>query len=694
MSRPQASVVIGFKDWGLDRLQRCIGSIFGSFGELSVEVIVSDYGSADGVSVAQAAESSGARCVRTETDGTWSRSRALNAGFRVATGELFFATDADMIFTPGTLAAVAGRLSAHPNEGIILQCRDLPPGIGLEDPQVIDWAHCQRVATVRPRWGMGGLVATRQAIFDRLRGYDERMHTYGGEDIDFAKRLRRFGIPINWLDRPNVRMYHVWHPSSRVAASLDEAAEAAIANNRRIHSEDLTTARNRTVPEHLGSRVSPLVSVVAAADRSPEKLVPELSSVLGQTVTDLELLLVDMNGSASSVAKQLDDDRVRVVSRPDGAWWHALTHAQGTYTSLHAPGTHYGPTRWQSLLEHTRERHVMPADIGIVAIATDQGDLFALPELAHDPQRRPWASPLMPTGAASTLLCQFAAAATDPNDLIFALQRNGHAVESVAAHPRVEVMSTGMETELALEDLSRSAMHLIRRLSSIAMDTEWITDSPGSGEVAGALHQARQLIKGQVDLTIWTSDGAVLDLVSALAERWGAPARRSWVADSSGEKFFDLVEIVGLPVSAARHLRRQVAASVTTGNTRIDTVADDDLLQSGSTATRVVEEYSRLYAADPERAVWVIARPAGASTIRAAYQEMQRLPGVSVVLHRVIHEPDRTGHHIVIGLVGTADSVKVLLAVKQAIDRHTVVELWLAQGHHGVTLETLVEGAS
>ena len=75
------SVVICFRDWGLDRLIAAVRLHRMNIPQdVTHEVIVSDYGSQDPEKVRQAVEAAGGRVVRTETNAPWSRSAALNAG--------------------------------------------------------------------------------------------------------------------------------------------------------------------------------------------------------------------------------------------------------------------------------------------------------------------------------------------------------------------------------------------------------------------------------------------------------------------------------------------------------------------------------------------------------------------------------------------------------------------------------------
>ena len=233
-STPDVSVVIGFKDWGLTRLRLAVTTIMGSFGSLKGEVIVSDYGSAEHAETQVALEDLGARYVYTPTDGVWSRSRALNAGFAQSRGRVLVSTDADMIFAPLSMEVIGEWVLRDPDAALLLQCRDLPSqwSDAEIDAHGADWPTLDAVARRRPRWGMGGMIAVSREKFLRLRGYDERMQTYGGEDIDFVTRIRRAGGRLIWVEDPRVRMYHMWHPSTAEVHARSSTDSAAVRANR------------------------------------------------------------------------------------------------------------------------------------------------------------------------------------------------------------------------------------------------------------------------------------------------------------------------------------------------------------------------------------------------------------------------------------------------------------------------------
>ena len=174
------SIVLGFKDWGMDRLALSLGELVPQATAMDGEVIAVDYGSSDPSEVANVVESAGAKLVRVENGSPWSRSRALNAGLAVSRGEVIITTDADMLFTPGAIQYIYDRIISDPKRASILQCLDLPQELNAEyfSDNRIDWSELDQKAVFRPRYGMGGMIACHRSAYLGVRGFDERMHTY------------------------------------------------------------------------------------------------------------------------------------------------------------------------------------------------------------------------------------------------------------------------------------------------------------------------------------------------------------------------------------------------------------------------------------------------------------------------------------------------------------------------------------
>lgn len=336
------SVVIGFRDWGLRRIRLAVESIQHSFGDKSGEVIISDYGSENPEENEELARQLGCGYVFTPNVDKWSRSRALNAGFAGARGNLLVSTDADMIFSPKSFERICELAERDAQSAFFLQCRDLPEFMDDEwvDAHPNAWEELERNSRLRPRWGMGGMMAISRWGFAEIRGFDERLHTYGGEDLDFAQRARRAGYKTVWINDDDVRMYHMWHPPTQREVDKTEEGRQAVEFNRGIVYNDKSFVRNFMNWEHRQHSAVPLVTVAICTHNRADLLKEALNSVLIQTVQDFEVVIVDDGGRdhTREIVDSFDDPRFRYVWQEQAGISAARNHAarisRGIYTAV------------------------------------------------------------------------------------------------------------------------------------------------------------------------------------------------------------------------------------------------------------------------------------------------------------------------------------------------------------------------
>lgn len=666
MTDLDASVVIGFKDWGTDRLARCVSSIHASLSGHPHEVIVSDYGSENAEAVRAAAEAAGATVIRTETDGTWSSGRAQNAGFAHATGRVFMNTDADMIFTPHALARVVERLSEAPSEAIILQSRDLPYSVTEQDLLDPDWQDLATVATVRPRWGCGGLVATHRDTYLKLRGYDERMHTYGGEDIDYLKRLRRSGATIHWLDEPSVRMYHVWHPSTSAAAAQDPAATAAIKRNRELHTNDNTTVRNVVRWTHRHPEAPPVVSVMVNCEEytDPSDGAVEISTLLGQTLTDIEIVLV---GGDSSWQRFFNDPRVAVAPRLDDGWVAAIKHSRGTFITLHARRQLHVSNRLERLVNLTSTSGRAIADSTAMVTRSSSGVFSPVAASILNTFPNPWSSVLIPRQNALDGLS--GAQSGSPEDLLYAILRGG--VFITAEEALGSVFTAPAEIELQ-QDLAKSADSR-RRLEWGGSDKSWLDNFQIAGHLEPATKLAAETYDEQYDFILVTPSGHDL-AVEATSKLSSGLMRSTLVTDGEGTELFSIVRHSGLSfadVSLMRSTRESTVLGEATARSRTSMATVDD-----STEIDVVmDECSRIYTSDPTAATWIVVSFANDSGIAGVFHGLERMSGLTCVLRRDVI--DEFSHHrlVMAALENKSDGISALNRVRAIAPAGASVEL-------------------
>ena len=275
-----------------------------------MEVIVSDFGSNDLDGVRATCEATGARWLRSESD-HWNKSVCVNRALSASRGRYVQIHDVDMIWTPGSLAAHLDQIRAHPKSFINSQVWDLPKdlteyALTTAEP---DWNLFRERSVSHSRWGHGLVLAPRSVLL-RVGGLDERMHTYGGEDLDLTKRLKQTGLRQEWVGHRKDELFHIWHERIPSMAATDPRVAAAIKKNRDLYYSDDSVIRNVA---SCGDMQEPLVSVVIATRNRSAYLAESIYSALYQTLQNLEVVVVD-DGSTDdteAVVRQIEDPRVR-----------------------------------------------------------------------------------------------------------------------------------------------------------------------------------------------------------------------------------------------------------------------------------------------------------------------------------------------------------------------------------------------
>lgn len=247
-----------------------------------------------------------------------------------------------MIFSPDSFDRIVALSKRQPQAAFFLQCRDLPEG--MDDAWVEEnpgaWEELEHASQLRPRWGMGGMMAIPREGFFEIRGFDERFHTYGGEDLDFAQRARRAGFKTVWVNTPDVRMYHMWHPPTRTLVTQTDEGRETVERNRDIVYNDSSFVRNLLRWEHRPADAPPLVTVAICTHNRADLIGESIQSVLYQTVQDFEIVIIDDGGNDNTkeVLDAFGDDRIRYFWQENAgisaARNFAAEQSRGIYTAV------------------------------------------------------------------------------------------------------------------------------------------------------------------------------------------------------------------------------------------------------------------------------------------------------------------------------------------------------------------------
>lgn len=546
MKRIDLSVVIGFRDWGADRLRRSVASLLAATGELDAEIIISDYGSTDPSISRAIADDAGIRWVHTPREPAWSRSRALNVGFAIARGELLVSTDADMLFSPGSLQVVHAEAVAAAPCAVFLQCRDLPESLDdlrSSETEDVSWHLLEKSSRLRPRWGMGGMMAIDREGFARLHGFDERLHTYGREDLDFALRARRAGWRTHWVQDPRARMYHMWHPPTSDTMQSTAGGRQAITRNRRIVDSDATTARNQTTSTPLLENGRPLVSIVVTEASTVEELHRTVATALAQSVRDIEVLVAATELGAKVVA-DFADSRVRCIREwenqdPLGA----LPHARGVHVSIVRSGDMLPLRRTETLLSALTEGYA--GTLGGLAVARDDGTLET-----GRPTGDITDGLLMIRESMDVLLTIGGASLIISGSIPDALRRAGIAIamsedpstltirDQAIEHPEMEATSESLVSELRALLPAHHSAAAPRRATLSAVPAESLPIAfDGTASLTGVRHRETSLSGGLVvddasyaDLAAMAQSGHLVEVTETARHPDQLPGRESsWI---------------------------------------------------------------------------------------------------------------------------------------------------------------------
>jgi len=231
---PELSVVI--VAWrARDDVLRCLASLERHAG-LRYEAIVVDDGSGDGTAEAVAARFPDATLVaKQENEGLV---RGRNSALPLVRGGFVLMLDGDTEVRPEALPRLVAALD-NPRVGLVgpkllyedgslqLSCRRWPPFLVpilrrgplarlAREPELhrqhlmMDFDHASERPVV---WVAGAAQMWRSDLPDRIGPYDERVSSYGGEDLDWCLRVWEAGLEVRYA--PQSEITHRWQQMTR-----------------------------------------------------------------------------------------------------------------------------------------------------------------------------------------------------------------------------------------------------------------------------------------------------------------------------------------------------------------------------------------------------------------------------------------------------------------------------------------------
>jgi glycosyltransferase involved in cell wall biosynthesis len=193
----------------------------------------------------------------------WCKPLALNTGILATDPAIAFVMtmDGDMMLAENFLETVLAELRDDPQRIVLCQSSDLPEGCTIpDDADVIraQFDELRQQASVRGRFGTGGIQAVRRSFLLDVHGYDEDMLWWGALDTDLVRRAEAAGLRTTWVtDRTT--MLHQWHPRKHRVLGAPGEANAAQGAWQRNHELMIQRAGDIVRNHHgWGATFSPL----------------------------------------------------------------------------------------------------------------------------------------------------------------------------------------------------------------------------------------------------------------------------------------------------------------------------------------------------------------------------------------------------------------------------------------------------
>jgi hypothetical protein len=222
--RMKLAYCLGFRNWYLRHLQRCLESLRTWDPTSPIVVTILDEHPEPVVDVAEGVVKA-AREFQPITlahlpQPEWSRSYALNRAAQLAARTMpdvthFVFTDADMLF-PSTWFGTVTLTVTDAETLWLTRSRDLPPETVWEQHDGL--SYWRRDTWLREHshphgndLGQGGAMVVPRAWFERVGGFDEFYSVWGCEDNDLTLRALWSGRPVTWLPDAIAWVAHQWH---------------------------------------------------------------------------------------------------------------------------------------------------------------------------------------------------------------------------------------------------------------------------------------------------------------------------------------------------------------------------------------------------------------------------------------------------------------------------------------------------
>ena len=181
-----------------------------------------------------------AEYTRVENKPIWNRSHCLNIGIKRTNTKYILASDVDIIFNKNYIQETVKILQKDPFQVIISDCfwlKKLPA-------KQLNSLNFKKVQSSLIKSEIGyGIALTLTYFFKKIRGYDERVQLWGGEDKDIIKRLSIKGVKEKNI-KDSSFYFHQWHELYE-GVKKSPKFKKQLTQNMHISNYDFSIIRNK-----------------------------------------------------------------------------------------------------------------------------------------------------------------------------------------------------------------------------------------------------------------------------------------------------------------------------------------------------------------------------------------------------------------------------------------------------------------
>ena len=214
--RVSISIIIPVHNGG-DSFRQCLASVAESTIAIDEVIVVSD---ADTDGSWLVAQEFGAKVIRMPVNG--GPAKARNLGASVATSDILYFVDADVVISTDAIAQVKKAFENQSDLAALIGSYDDSPGASnfLSQYKNLFHHYNHQIASEEAFTFWGACGAIRREIFISLGGFDESYRRPSIEDIELGYRIRGAGYKIKLLKDLHVKHLKHWGVVSLLRAEI------------------------------------------------------------------------------------------------------------------------------------------------------------------------------------------------------------------------------------------------------------------------------------------------------------------------------------------------------------------------------------------------------------------------------------------------------------------------------------------